>query len=148
MVSKAEQHCIELMKLKRIRLSSQEEVEVYHPLWKRWITKKQVINPTTGRARYKFCNGSSHIPAARLHFMLKTGKPIPKGYFIDHIDGNKNNDKPSNLQLMTHSDSHKQGTALINESILNRLCRWFQFVGNYGREPITENEHLWVNTGF
>lgn len=31
--------------------------------------------------------------------------PIPKGYVIRHIDGNKDNDNPSNLQAISRSEN-------------------------------------------
>ena len=34
-------------------------------------------------------------------------KPIPEGYYIDHIDGNKSNNALSNLRLVTQSDNMK-----------------------------------------
>lgn len=34
-------------------------------------------------------------------------EPIPEGYYIDHIDGNKSNNSLSNLRLVTQSDNMK-----------------------------------------
>ena len=34
-------------------------------------------------------------------------QPIPEGYYIDHIDGNKSNNALSNLRLVTQSDNMK-----------------------------------------
>lgn len=34
-------------------------------------------------------------------------EPIPEGYYIDHIDGNKSNNALSNLRLVTQSDNMK-----------------------------------------
>ena len=39
-----------------------------------------------------------------------SGKPIPKGYEINHIDENKENNSKSNLQLLTHKQNMNFGT--------------------------------------
>lgn len=40
--------------------------------------------------------------------------PIPKGYTIHHIDGDKTNNNPSNLMLLTKSNHHKLHFNMIN----------------------------------
>lgn len=36
-----------------------------------------------------------------------TGKTIPKGYHVHHVDGDETNDRPSNLQLLTAADHNR-----------------------------------------
>ena len=39
---------------------------------------------------------------------------IPKGYTIHHIDGDKTNNNPSNLMLLTKSNQHKLHFNMVN----------------------------------
>jgi hypothetical protein len=59
-------------------------------------------DPRTGRAEY------THIRVAE----KKVGGPIGAGREVHHIDGNKNNNRPSNLRVMSeaqHRAIHRKG---------------------------------------
>lgn len=47
------------------------------------------------------------IAIHRLVYAAFTG-PIPEGHHIDHIDGNKDNNKPNNLRALSRSDHRKE----------------------------------------
>lgn len=40
--------------------------------------------------------------------------PIPKGYAIHHIDGDKTNNNPGNLMILTKSNHHRLHTSGVN----------------------------------
>ena len=46
----------------------------------------------------------------RAEYEAVTGKPIPEGYEVNHIDENKLNNHFDNLNLMTHRDNCNFGT--------------------------------------
>lgn len=54
-----------------------------------------------------WAGGRQHIVAAhRLVWTVLFG-PIPHGLDINHIDGNKSNNAPANLEIVTRSDNHR-----------------------------------------
>lgn len=63
----------------------------------------------------------------RLVFIVYNRR-LPEG-FVDHVDGNKVNDHPTNLQDQSAFDSHKQGNDFQLKKYLVELCDWFDFMG-------------------
>lgn len=55
-----------------------------------------------------YCNGISKKEYVhRLVYEAISGKEIPKGYEINHKDGNRSNNKITNLELVTRSENLK-----------------------------------------
>ena len=50
---------------------------------------------------------TTNLKISRLVYKTFIGK-IPKGYVVDHIDGNKRNDQITNLQLISPSENTKR----------------------------------------
>lgn len=50
------------------------------------------------------CFEDSGIPVHRWVYEKTSGRKIPKGHDVHHIDGNKLNNDPSNLEGMRHND--------------------------------------------
>jgi hypothetical protein len=84
-----------------------EEKYEYHPdgyLISR-ATKKQVGKPNEeGYIRIRGSNGKEYR-AHRIIWSLHNGE-IPEGMLIDHIDGNKQNNKIDNLRLATRTQNN------------------------------------------
>lgn len=111
---------------------------------------KTSVDDGHGRLRFHFHLGKGQVSiyANRLVWMIHNGRAIPDGHDVDHIDGNKTNDCPDNLQLMKSNDGDKQGFKKTQSIILDYLGRWFEFVGTHGREPEAPAELTWVEWGF
>lgn len=131
-----------------IRLNASMEVEVYHGGWQRFIIKRPDQHPVSGRYRFRFGKNRDTIYRNRLVWIIANRKLIPDGYFIDHRNENSQDDTPKNLQLMASQESHKQGNALTEDNTYAMLRRWFHFIGQYRREPLTVAEIAYVETGF
>jgi len=147
MPSEVEQYCLNRIKLFLLRLEGRS-VYYYHCRRRRW--SKKVPNIYKGRTRYQFKYDGrvGVVYANRLVWMLIHRRAIPDECRVDHIDGNRRNDSPDNLRLMSTEDSNRQGSEVTTDNKLGKLCRWFDFVGRHGREPSSPAEEGFVETGF
>lgn len=150
MSTKAEEWCWEKIKAGKLRFTESGELECYHDGRQHWYRKKELRHPTTGRAKYMVGSGGvrSSVYKNRLVWMVANWRPVPEGFVVDHVDGNRYNDQPDNLSLMTSRDSDVQGNGRGADTNLEVLGRWFEFVGAHGREPETIAELNWVEDGF
>lgn len=57
---------------------------------------------------YRGRNKTKHVLYARYVLEKKIGRPLRKGETVDHIDEDKTNDKPSNLQILSLADNSKK----------------------------------------
>lgn len=147
-LSKGEAWCFNKIKSGQLKMLPSLVIQVLHKTDGRTYTKIPDQHPVSGRYRFRFGSGRWVVYRNRLVWMITNKKPIPEGFFVDHIDGNRFNDNSENLQLMPKSESHKQGQAIQQDETLDSLCRWFDFVSTNKREPKTEEEILFVETGF
>jgi len=123
-------------------------VEYWHRKRRRWYRKKPDAHPLSGRLRFRFGPKRLTVYRNRLVWMIVHKREIPKHFVIDHLNGDRADDRPDNLVLMTREESHKQGHHKQQDSVLEYLCRWFEFMGKYGREPETVEEVSYVEVGF
>lgn len=145
-MSEVEYYVLDLIFQGKLRLSK-SGVERLHN--NKWLIKKTVPN-TTGRDCYvfKFQGKCRRVFANRLVWMLYKKKGIPEGCVVDHKDLNKHNNKPSNLQLMSKTESDKQGNSIQLQKHLDKCIRFFEFIATNGREPKTAEEINLVEEGF
>lgn len=127
-------------------------VLVWHGGHRRWVAKRPDAHPETGRLRYRFdCpTGARRLTVYRnrLVWMIANRRPIPDDCHVDHKNEDRLDDRPDNLRLMPRRESYAQGRRVQEERVLERLCRWFDFLGQHGREPVTMREINWVEDGF
>lgn len=84
-----------------------------------------------GKKRIKYLNGRDsfgyrqvHLSNGKSHKMIFVHRivyeafnsPIPYGYEIDHIDGDRNNNKLSNLRVVTHRDNMNNPVTILRKS--------------------------------
>jgi len=105
---------------------------------------------TKGRGRYQFKIGGrvKTVYANRLVWMLGNMKAIPEGCVVDHINGRRWDDCLSNLRLQSKKESDRQGSGCRDNTVLEKLSRWFEFMGEYNREPKHPHEFTWLEEGF
>lgn len=95
-----------------------------HPVFKNYACDNagNVINLNTGTIRktwvpkcgYKELNiRGCHVLVHRFVWECYNGMIIPKGYEVNHINKNKRDNRPYNLEVLTiqeHRNLHKKGT--------------------------------------
>ncbi|WP_198136981.1 HNH endonuclease signature motif containing protein [Nitrobacter hamburgensis] len=106
-----------------------------------------VYEPTTGvlykkhklgrkhYSGYIICEiGGKHHAIHRLIWQLERG-PIPEGFFVDHIDGNRSNNRLDNLRLVTmEGNAHNMAMTSRNKSGRIGVCwapsqkTWFAYI--------------------
>ena len=60
----------------------------------------------------KVKNGAIHVRRSRVVLASKIGGPIPDGMHVHHLDGDRSNDAPQNLAMVSplaHNREHKLG---------------------------------------
>lgn len=81
---------------------------INHP--ERIVVQQRILTPSVdnvGRLHYRLFNDQNEIKLFKLTRLvwLTFNGPIPAGYQVDHIDGNRFNNSLDNLQLLTKSDN-------------------------------------------
>jgi hypothetical protein len=147
-MNKGEIWCLNKIKSGLLVMTDNLTIKVQHETNGRIYTKIPDQHPLSGRHRFRFGSGRWTVYRNRLVWMIIHKEPIHPEFVVDHKDGNRLNDQPDNLQLMPKSESHQQGNSIQTSDVFDSLCRWFDFVGMHGREPVTEEETLFVETGF
>ena len=77
---------------------------------------KKFLKPCQNKDGYQVVNLYDNEGKRKIYFVHRvvwesvTGSPIPKGYEINHIDENKENNSKSNLELTSHKDNCNFGS--------------------------------------
>lgn len=102
----------------------------------------RIKNQRSGVGGYLVCairrRGASYpMKIHRIVAECLLGAPIPPGMVIDHIDGNRVNNAPSNLRIvrprdncrnLTRTPSHNRSSGLIGVSFYARTGRWRAYI--------------------
>lgn len=77
-------------------------------IWNKRFAEKPAgtVNPKDGHARV-FISGKGYS-VSRVTFCLHHGRDIAEGHFIHHKNGNKNDNRPENLEEILLSQAHKR----------------------------------------
>lgn len=122
---KNDEYFLQLLIENKIQIHN--ECEVYNP------NTKHYIGLTTNTKKYSmvaYYDGESihYILKHRLIWIYHNGA-IPKGMVINHIDGNKQNNVLSNLEVVTYKQNRRHAINTRLMSIPNVLCN---IVKKYG----------------
>ena len=82
-------------------------------------------------------NNKMHL-AHRIIWEMKNG-PIPKGLLIDHVDGNRTNNKLSNLRLCTKSQNTCNGKLRSTNTSGFRGVSWSRSMSMWRSQIRTQN---------
>lgn len=108
------------------------------------ITGKQVGRPNTeGYIRIRSSNGKEYR-AHRIIWILCNKEGIPEGMVIDHIDGNKQNNKIDNLRLATRRDNIANSIGRSKVGMPKGVQRISS--GNYRAKIYYKGEHYGLGT--
>lgn len=115
-----------LMKAGFLKVDAKERVNVWHPSWKRWVTKS-TRDRGDGRRRYSFHhperNVSITVGRNRLLLLWKLRRPIDG--VADHMDVDRTNDSLDNLQEMSQPESDRQGWEQQMKRRVQEVGDWF-----------------------
>ena len=116
----------ELKKVFRIRNGNLERLNYHYPNGK-WTVVENKKNHNRGYCRV-WLNGTKILYHVII-WILSTGKDIPQGMEIDHINGNKIDNRIENLRLVTkrensqNSEIHRKGR-LVGATYYKRYGNW------------------------
>lgn len=95
----------------------------YKELWRKGYL---VINkePRRNVILYNSSNDRSTVSYAKYLYEVSLGHFIPKGYIVDHIDGNQMNDTLSNYQPLTSKQNNRKGVEQNNKTrrLVDLIC--------------------------
>jgi len=110
-------------------------VSYFHRQNRRWYEKKSDQHPVSGRYRFRFGKNRTTVYRNRIVWMYFSRRLIPEGFYVDHVDGDNQNDHPYNLRLMDSKRSHQQGNGVQSDKLLEELGDYFELCGFLGRHP-------------
>lgn len=105
-----------------------------------------VVNPENGTVDKVYKNIGSKVGSGYLHVRIDgqhkllhrliwehVHGPIPKGMYIDHINGVKNDNRISNLRLVTPTQNAQNRPTIKGVSWCRRTDKWLAQIGHEGK---------------
>jgi len=108
------------------------EVKSWHARRKRMEAKK----PNQNRGRWRFVLGGKRtIYRNKLVWMAAHKQLVPQGMVVDHVNGDRTDDRLLNLKLMTAFESCRQGNTIQRDTKLESAEAFFDHILWYGVPP-------------
>jgi hypothetical protein len=105
-------------------------LELRYQRGKAWVKKEVCLHPESGRCYYQFRDRKSGIVSRvyrnRLVWMFLHRRLVPEGQFVDHINGDREDDRPENLRLMEAGESHRLGYGEMTHDAYMECVRFFE----------------------
>ena len=95
-------------------------------------------SPSNGYHYVCYCNGP-RLMVSRIVYRKFNGELIP-GMTIDHVDGDADNNRPENLEQMTHADNIRRGPNIKLSMEIVREIR-SRYTGAYGEKRAMAQEY-------
>lgn len=106
----------------------------FHRQRRRWYEKRPTWDPDKGRWRFKMNVIGTTVNRSRLLYLLLNGDAPA---CVDHRDGDRTNDLPSNLGPHARAESDRQGRDAQQRNAVVDAFAWFDYIARYGCEPPT-----------
>lgn len=105
-------------------------IEGYHTKRKQWYRIRQHLHKKDGR--YRIVLGKKRQPVyLNVLVYIWNNKKLPDG-FIDHKNGNKQDDRSNNIKEHLEYESNKQGNDIQFNNRLNRILQYFDDIIEWG----------------
>lgn len=103
----------------------------------RFVAKTPREHPKSGRITYNIRIKQRYrtIYRNKLVWMVVHERVVPNGRFVDHIDGDRLNDQPENLQLQTEGESHAQGFGRQQDKAMQEWDDFWNYIEFMGPLP-------------
>jgi len=102
-----------------------------HGSHKKWKVKVFDAHPKSGRFRCRIGRLRRTIYKNKLVWMIANKKLVPEGFVVDHVDGDRSNDRVDNLGVHTREESSLQGFTKMEDEVF----AYFEAIGFFGFEP-------------
>ena len=103
--------------------------------WKKGKYKDRDVGclcSSTGYWVTKFKN--KNIQCHRIVYTLHIGKTFDEKYIVDHINGSRSDNNPSNLRLVDHSGNCRNNSQTSGVRLEKKRSRWISYISLHGKQ--------------
>lgn len=119
-----DEEIVQMIRDRKLLMGVNNIVLKYHESRQTYIHLKVIEHCKSGRGQYAIKIGDRYrkIGRAKLLWMLTRHEPVSEGMDVDHKDGDRFNDDPSNLRLR---DSHENQCDNVSKQQLQAAMDYF-----------------------
>lgn len=126
----------ELKKVFRLKDGKLERLRSYPSI--KWVVVENNGNNGRGYCQVKFNNSTVYYHT--IVWILTTGEDIPKGIQIDHINGNKTDNRFENLRLVTNRENNQNMKVHRKGKLVG--CSFHKRAGKYRAHIKIDNKRV------